>query len=191
MLTKQKFVCCSVRFIGFNDPVNDWQYRIAAMPLIPISGTRILMLTRFTHDQDIDFDVYDRIDPGEYLAYCREATLKRNPRYGQWTVFLLWDVFSPNGMTKIATVRRWIYIGTRGDKPHVGRGTDFWNWWVQANDGHPPTRADRMTPRIFTKRMARVEVTDSGPPKARKGEAPKPHNPYSIVKRVLSWETGR
>ena len=138
----------------------------------------------------IDFDVYDRIEPGEYLAYCREAKLKRNPRYGQWTVFLLWDVLTPDG-EMIAAVRRWIYIGARAGKPHVGRGTDFWNWWVQANDGHPPTRTDRMTPRIFEKRLARVMIADSQPPRPRRGEAARPHVPYSIVRRVLSWETGR
>jgi hypothetical protein len=137
----------------------------------------------------IDFDVYDRIEPGEYLAYCREALLNFNPRFGRRSAFLGWDVYDANG-TKIATAKRWLPIGTRNGKPHVGRGTLFYQWWTQANGGHPPTRGDRMTATIFKDRMARVLIADSEPPPRHKGKAPLHHSPYSKVSEVLNWETG-
>jgi len=53
--------------------------------------------------------------------------------------------------------------------------------WVRAN-GRPPSRGDRLSPRVFTRRMARVEVGDTDPEKSPV--------PYSVVRRIVSWETG-
>jgi hypothetical protein len=139
--------------------------------------------------QDIDFDLYDRLEPGEYLAYCREALVDFN-RYRRWCVFLGWDVYDDN-WTKIGTAKRWLTLSTRNGKAKSGRGTLFYQWWVQAHGGHPPERGDRMNPRIFKDRMARVLIGDSNPQPARKGKpAPKYWTPYSQVSEVLSWETG-
>ena len=145
---------------------------------------------RKTSSSDIDFDVYDCIEPGEYLAYCREALLDFNPRFGRRTAFLGWDVFDANGNT-IATAKRWLPVGTRNGKAHVGRGTLFYQWWTQANGGLPPKRGDRMNPNIFKGRMARVLIADSEPPPIHKGKTPPNFSPYSKVSEILSWETGR
>lgn len=68
-------------------------------------------------------------------------------------------------------------LGAR-DKPHAGRRKRYFKEWVRANGG-PPARRDRLSPQVFVRRMARVEVDDT------KGDAP-----YSVVRKIVSWETG-
>jgi|SRR6516164_4754516 hypothetical protein len=67
----------------------------------------------------------------------------------------------------IARVRSWLNLGDIKGKPRASRKGKFWQWWVQANDGRSPGRRDRMTPRIFQGRIARVEVGDTNSPRKR------------------------
>ncbi len=121
----------------------------------------------------------DHIEPGIYAGYCREAVIYYDRGFRQHTCRLLFDVFGRDGMTRIATVPVWLNLGKR-EKPYAPRRGKYFQWWVEANGGKAPTRADRMTPGLFQKRMATIIVADN------KGTPP-----YSIVTSVKSWDTGQ
>jgi len=91
-----------------------------------------------------------------------------------------WDVLKDDLLTVIATIPMWIPLGCR-EKPTASRRGNYLKEWVRAN-GEPPKRGDRLSPHVFTRRMARVEVGDTDPKKSPA--------PYSVVQRILSWETG-
>ena len=120
---------------------------------------------------------YDRIAPGIYPAYCRFAKHYRDPGFKRWTCLVRFDVFSADLTRVLACVPFWMNLGAR-DKPHAGRRKRYFKEWVRAN-GEPPARQDRLSPKVFTGRMARIELGDT------KGDAP-----YSVVRKIVSWETG-
>jgi hypothetical protein len=126
---------------------------------------------------EIQWRDYDRITPGVYPAYCRWAKHYRDPGFKRWTCLLRFDVLSDDLMLVLACVPFWMNLGAR-DKPDAGRRKKYFQEWVRAN-GEPPMRSDRLSPRVFTGRMARIEIGDT------KGDAP-----YSVVRRIVCWETG-
>jgi hypothetical protein len=128
-------------------------------------------------EPEIEWRDYDRIEPGSYPAYCRWAKHYRDPGFKRWTCLLHFDVLSDDLMLVIARVPLWMNLGAR-DKPHAGRRKRYFKEWVRAN-GEPPARHDRLSPNVFTGRMARIEIDDT------KGDAP-----YSVVRKIVSWETG-
>ena len=87
------------------------------------------------------------------------------------------DILGPDGVDVVAKIPMWLNLGM-GERAHAGRRGRFFQEWVKANGG-PPKRGARMSPRVFTHRMARVEIADTA------GELP-----YSVVRQILSWETG-
>ena len=91
-----------------------------------------------------------------------------------------WDVLADDLTTIIATVPYWLAIG-RKDKPHASKRSKYLREWVRAN-GAPPNRGDRLSPRVFIRRVARVEVGDTDPEKSPV--------PYSVVRKIVRWETG-
>ena len=138
---------------------------------------------RLVHSEpEITHDSYERISPGMYRAYCRSARIYRDPGFKKWLCVLRWDVLHAENLGKIARVPQWLYIGR---KPHATRRAQYWREWCRAHGG-PPLRKDRMTARIFTRRIARVIVADSGAPSSSEI----PHCPYSVVRRITEWETG-
>jgi hypothetical protein len=120
---------------------------------------------------------YARIEPGVYPAYCRWAKHYRDPGLHRWTCLLRFDVLSDDRTRVLARVPMWMNLG-EGEKPDAGRRSNYFKEWLRANGG-PPMRRDRLSPEVFTRRMARVEVADT-----------KGHAPYSKVLRIVSWETG-
>ncbi len=128
----------------------------------------------------IQLQHYDRITPGVYPAYCRWAKQYRDRGFRRWTCLLRWVVFSDDLLTVIGCVPMWLPLGNRPE-PRASRRGKYLQEWVRANGG-PPVRGDRLSPRIFTKRMARVEVDDTDPERSPV--------PYSVVRRIVSWETG-
>jgi hypothetical protein len=120
---------------------------------------------------------YARIEPGVYPAYCRWGRHYRDPGFKRWTCLLLFDVLSDDLTRVLARVPMWMNLGER-EKPYAGRRRKYFKEWVRAN-GSPPMRCDRLSPKVFTRRVARVEVDDT------KGDTP-----YSKVRRIISWETG-
>jgi hypothetical protein len=122
---------------------------------------------------------YDRIEPGVYRAYCRCAEYYRDPGLKRWTSLARFDVLS-DGSVVLARVPWFLNLGER-EKPHAGRRGKYLKEWVRAN-GEPPKRGDRLSPRVFGRRMARVEVGDTDPNRSPV--------PYSVVKKIIEWETG-
>jgi hypothetical protein len=134
-------------------------------------------------EPQITHDSYERISPGQYQAYCRSARIYRDPGFRKWLCVLRWEVLDAGNLSKIARVPQWLYIGR---KPHATRRSQYWREWCRAHGG-PPSRVDRMTARVFTRRIARVLVADIGPP----SQDGTPHYAYSVVRRVEQWETGQ
>ena len=131
-------------------------------------------------EQEIEWRDYPLIQSREYPAYCRWAKRYRDPAFRRWTCLLRWDVLTDDLFTVIATVPQWLPLGD-GEKPRASRRGKYLKEWVRANGG-PPKRGDRLSSRVFTGRMARVEVGDTDPEKSPV--------PYSVVRRIVSWETG-
>jgi len=125
----------------------------------------------------IEWRDYDRVEPGIYPAYCRWAKHYKDPGFKRWTCLLRFDLLSADLLRVLACVPFWMNLGA-GEKPNAGRRKRYFLEWVRANYG-PPMRSDRLSPKVFTGRMAQVEIGDT------KGDAP-----YSVVRKILSWKTG-
>jgi len=125
----------------------------------------------------IEWREYDRIEPGEYRAYCRSAKHYHDLRFKRWTCLLRFVVLSNDLLCVLARVAMWMNLGKR-DRPHAGRGSRYFKEWVRAHGG-PPARRDRLSPTVFKRRMAHVQIADT------KGQVP-----YSKVSKIIAWETG-
>ena len=127
--------------------------------------------------EGIEWKEYPRIPPGEYAAYCYWSKRYYDPGMHRWTCLLRWDVLSEDLQQTIARcIPLWFPLGN-GEKPHASRRGKYLPEWVRAN-GAPPTPGDRLSPRVFTHRVARVEMGDT-----------QSAVPYSVVKRILRWDT--
>ena len=117
------------------------------------------------------------IASGQYRAYCRDARVYRDGGFKRWTCLLDFDILS-EGLETLAKLPLWLNLGA-GQKPQVTRRSNYLAAWIKAN-GAPPSRMDRLSPRVFLRRMCRVAVAlTSGP------------LPRSVVKEILEWETGQ
>jgi hypothetical protein len=130
-----------------------------------------------TDSDAIEWKDYLRIAPGVYRAYCKWGKKYRDPGFRRWLCLLRWDVLTDDLVRVIACVPQWFPLGSR-DKPRASRRGTYFPEWVRANGG-PPARRDRLSPVVFVYRMARVEVDDTEGPA-----------PYSVVRRIIEWETG-
>jgi len=119
---------------------------------------------------------YPRIAPGNYEAYCRGGQIYRDPGYRRWTCLLRFDVLTEGGEC-IASVPMWLNLGGEA-KPRASRRSFYFREWSKAS-GAPPARRGRLSPKVFARRIARVEVGDTVGP-----------YPYSVVRQILTWETG-
>ena len=113
---------------------------------------------------EIEWREYPRIEPGTYPAYCKWAKRYRDPAFRRWTCLQRWDVLKDDLLTVIATIPCWLPLGTR-EKPWASRRGKYLREWVRANGG-PPEKRDPLSPRVFVRRMARVEVADTTRTKA-------------------------
>jgi hypothetical protein len=115
-------------------------------------------------EPEIEWREYPLIQSREYPAYCKSAQRYRDPQFKRWTCLLRWDVLTDDLLTVIATVPQWFPLGS-GENPSASCRGVYLKEWVRANGG-PPKRGDRVPPRVFTRRMARVEVGDTDPQKS-------------------------
>ena len=126
----------------------------------------------------VEWTEYPHIPPGEYAAYCAWAGQYRDRAFRRWTCLLRFDIFRSGVTEGIARLPMWLSLGN-GKKPRASRRGKYLEEWVRAN-GSPPVRSDRLSRSVFLHRMCRVEV----------GETIHGPVPYSILKRILSWDTG-
>jgi hypothetical protein len=157
-----------------------WRSSAVTAPSIKRNSHRQRSMRNQRAEQDdaIEWKVYPRIPPGEYSAYCYWGKRYRDPGLHRWTCLLRWDVLSDDLLRTIAQcVPVWFPLGD-GEKPRASRRGKYLREWVRANGG-PPAPGDRLSPKVFTRRVARVEIGDTKSPV-----------PYSVVKKIIRWETG-
>lgn len=140
---------------------------------------RILSKNRRIGSPEIEWTDYPRIPPGDYFAYCAFARKYFDPMFKRWTCILRFQVLHDNRFDVVARIPIWFSLGS-GEKPRASRRSNYLKEWVEANSG-PPVRGDRLSPQVFVHRIARVEVGDT-----TKGPVP-----YSVVRKILCWETGK
>jgi hypothetical protein len=131
-------------------------------------------------EPEIEWRDYPRIQPGSYFVYCRWAKQYRDPGFRRWTCLLRFNVLSDDLLRSLGCVPCWLNL-SGGEKPYAGRRSRYFAEWIRAN-GMAPMRGDRLSPRVFIGRMTRVEIGDTDPTKSPV--------PYSVVREILSWETG-
>jgi hypothetical protein len=125
---------------------------------------------------EIEWKDYPRIAPGEYHAYCKSGKHYHDPGFKSWRCLLRWDVLTEDLLRVVACLPMWFALGSL-EKPHASRRGKYLPEWIRANSG-APSRGDRLSPRVFTQRIARVEVGDTEGPA-----------PYSVVRKIITWET--
>jgi hypothetical protein len=137
-------------------------------------------------EPEITWTHIPRIEPGVYPAYARSARIVRDGFYKRWYCAVQFDVLSDGLVEVLAELTLFLNMGD-ADKPHAGRRGNYWQAWIAANGG-PPQRKDRLSPRVFTRRHARVSVGDTT--KNFKQAPIAESNVYSVVRHVVRWETG-
>jgi hypothetical protein len=135
---------------------------------------------------EISWTFRARIDPGEYPAYCRSATVYRDGQFKRWVCAVQFDVLDASLTRVIARLTWYINLGAR-DKPHAGRRGNYWSAWTKANGGQPK-RNDRLSPSVFKHRHARVTVQDTC--KTHRQKAISSDESYSVIRDVVEWQTG-
>jgi len=125
-----------------------------------------------------------RIEPGEYPAFSRLAKVYFDHHYKRWVCAVQFNILSDSLIDVVAELTWYLNMGNR-ERPHAGRRGKYWPAWVKANDG-PPKRRDRLSPRIFERRYAVVEIGDTC--KNYRQESTNEESCYSVVKDVVRWE---
>jgi len=128
-------------------------------------------------EPEVIWNEYPLIEQGSYPAYCKTAKWYWEPGYKRWTCLLLFDVLAANLVDTLGRIPLW-FNGGAGVKPKTSLRSLYLPAWVMANAG-PPVRNDRLSPKVFVARMARVIVGTS-----------KSIIPYSVVRRIVKWESG-
>lgn len=139
-------------------------------------------------EPEISWRSYDRIEPGVYVGYCRAADVYLDSQWKRWVCRTHWTVFDDSRLNKLADLTKFFNLG-KGKKPRAtSRRSHYWQAWIAANGGQSPARSGRMAPTIFVRRFARIEVADVE--KDFRQMAVACDQVYSVVRRILSWETG-
>lgn len=156
--------------------------RSIAVPASALTIPANLRPCKLVHDDDepgIEWADYPRLESGIYPAYCHFAKMYFDHSFKRWTCLLRFEVRSGDLLRVMAPrVPLWLNLGSQ-EKPHASRRGRYFREWVRANGGAAPVRHDRLSPRLFTRRMAHVEIGDTNAPA-----------PYSVVREIISWDTG-
>jgi hypothetical protein len=137
-------------------------------------------------EPEISWRHCDRIEPGTYPAYSRSARVYRDGYFKRWVCAVQFDILNETLTEVLARLTWYLSLGS-GTQPHAGRRGKYWAAWVKANGG-PPKRIDRLSTRVFVKRQAIVPVGCTT--KNHLQIAVTAEEGYSVVREVLSWETG-
>lgn len=138
-------------------------------------------------EPEITFTVQPRIEPGEYIGYCRSTSLYLDKQFRRWVCAVQFDVFDELGIGILARVTWYLNLGSKRKAAARRRG-NYWLAWIRAN-GAQPKRTDRMSPKVFEHRYAVVVVADTQ--KAHNSGSIDPDLSYSIIRKVVEWRTGR
>jgi hypothetical protein len=130
-------------------------------------------------EPSVDWTEYACLEPGVYSAYCKSAKWYWEKGFKRWTCMLRFEILAEGSLTPLATIPMWLSGGEGEEQPSAGRRSRYFIEWVRAKGG-PPVRRDRLSPRVFIHRMAKVRVADTS-----RGPVP-----YSVVREILEWSTG-
>jgi len=100
---------------------------------------------------------------------------------------LQFDILASDLVSTPGRLTMFLNLGSK-EEPDVTRRKRYWTIWTKANGG-PPQRKDRLSPRIFVKRMALVEVADTT--KNVRQEPVDGISSYSVIRDVIKWKTGQ
>jgi hypothetical protein len=127
-----------------------------------------------------------RVEPGTYPAFVRASRIYRDAIMKRWVCLLSFDLLSASLIDVVAKrVPMFLNLGD-GERPRVGRRSKYFAVWCTAA-GRALQRYDRMSARVFLKRMCTVEIRDTAKSFRDGKRAPVP---YSVVERILNWNTG-
>lgn len=136
-------------------------------------------------EPEISWRYCDRIEPGQYRAWSRSAKVYRDSCFKRWVCAVQFDVLDDSCTCVLARLSWFLNLGSK-DQSCAGRRTKYWRGWVLANGG-PPKRGDRLSHNVFVGRHALVLVDDTR--KDFEG-VQNPEDSYSVIRKVLEWETG-
>jgi hypothetical protein len=137
---------------------------------------------------DISFRSYDRIEPGEYPGYCKSAAIYLDTHWRRWVCATQWDIVDDGSVNVIAHITKFFNLGPGKNPRATSRRSNYWRAWIDANSGQQPVRGQKMSPAIFVRRFARVEVADVE--KDFNGMALSDDEVYSTIRKIICWETG-
>jgi hypothetical protein len=135
---------------------------------------------------DIQWQFAPRLVPGEYRAISRHHSVYFDGQFRRHICAVQFDVLNDVGLEIIGRCTWYLNLGSK-DLPRCGRRSNYWQAWVKANGG-APKRDDRLSPRIFEGRNAVVRIEDTT--KTFRQEPTELGTNYSVVRDVISWETG-
>ena len=137
-------------------------------------------------EPEITWTHIPRLEPGVYSGYSRSARIVRDGYYKRWYCAVQFDVLSDDLTEVLAELTLFLNMGD-AERPHAGRRGNYWQAWTAANGG-PPSRKDRLSPRVFARRYARVSVGNTT--KNFKQAVIAESCMYSVVRDVVRWDTG-
>jgi hypothetical protein len=137
-------------------------------------------------EPEISWAFIPRLQPGDYPAFSRTAAIYRDRQFKRWVCAVRFDILSSSLIEVVGRLTWYLNLGS-SEKPRASRRSNYWAAWIEANGG-PPKRKDRLSPRVFEARHARVQVADTG--KSHRKDRINPEEAYSVVRSVIRWETG-
>jgi len=141
----------------------------------------------FRIDSEIEWTYTPRLPPGDYTAISRGAKAYFDHQFQRWVCGVQFDIMGdPVSTERIARLTWFLNLGSR-PRPKAGRRTKYWTAWVRANGG-PPKRGDRLSPNVFSGRVAVVRVGDTA--KTHDRATVGSEYAYSVVRDVIAWQTG-
>jgi hypothetical protein len=153
------------------------------MPKLPEFGSGT---GRRRNQPEISWTYTPRIEPGQYTAYSRSATVYRDRQFKRWVCAVQFDVLDSSFLEVMARLTWFLNLGSK-EKPRATRRSNYWAAWVKAKGG-PPKRRDRISERVFEGRYAIVRVEDTG--KNHRQIAITSDECYSVIRDVVEWQTG-
>jgi hypothetical protein len=140
-------------------------------------------------EPEIRYCHQDRIEPGQYRAYCRSAQVYRDGPYARWICALQFDILDDSLTQMLARLTCFLNLGSLDEPRATSRRSKYWRAWVAANGSIAPRRKDRISPRIFERRHAVVLVSDVK--KNFQQISLGSDEAYSVVREIIRWETGK
>lgn len=145
------------------------------------------MKRRPPREPEVEWAFRPRIEPGDYPAFSRGASIYRDAQYKRWVCAVQFEILDDSLTRSIATLTWFLSLGSR-EKPRAGRRGNYWVAWVKANGGGPK-RKDRVSPHIFERRHAKVRVEDTT--KNHRQMPVGTDDCYSVIRDVIEWHTVR